>query len=235
MLASTLIAVTIAVAAPEPTGPWEGARPQELRRVAEDLFDRGRLEEADAVLAAAYAIDPAPDLLFARARIARARDDCGRAIELWNAYLATGPDAEAAELTQRHIAECQEALGEPPPTPVPEPKPEPAPEPAHAPPSIADSPPPAPPDTTPPWYTDRSGGALLGVGLVTTAIGGGLLGGAFALGARARDASNEMDFRQHSTTGYRLNVAGVTLLGIGAALVVGSVVRYAVVARRRRR
>lgn len=219
----------VAGEAEQPAEPADG---EDLRAVANELYEQGRYEQADAVLAAAYAVDPDPDLLFARAVIAKELGDCERAIELWTLYLESEPDAEGTQHAQTYRADCK---GEVEPEPEPEATVEATVPPPPPPPSAAvpNSPPPAPIESRRRWYRDPLGGLLLGAGVLTAATGGGLLGAAFGRVSSSKGAPSESDFHQDVTAGTNLNRAGITLIAVGGAFIVGSAIRYAIVARGR--
>jgi hypothetical protein len=118
------------------------------------------------------------------------------------------------------IEDCREILGD-------EAEPEPPP------PTVrVDATPEPPPPARVKWWRDPAGGALLGTGLAATAVGATLYGLSFA---RARDqpGETEMAFEDRRQSVRSFSAAGITLLAVGGALLVGAIVRYAVVGRTR--
>ena len=89
LLAMIVAAATLVASAPEdgPTDPRAAAAFERATR----LYQAGDYVGAEEALAEAYAIEPQPELLYARAQMLRRQGDCERAIELYRAYLATSP------------------------------------------------------------------------------------------------------------------------------------------------
>jgi hypothetical protein len=58
--------------------------------------------------AAAYALDPRRDILFARAQATRLSGDCPAAVELYRAFLATQPPQQQVEATQLALSRCRD-------------------------------------------------------------------------------------------------------------------------------
>ncbi|MBX7079006.1 MAG: hypothetical protein K1X88_07465 [Nannocystaceae bacterium] len=171
-------------------------------------------------LEAAYALDPAPVLLYSLGQLSRLQGDCVRARERFLAFLETDPPEAAAADTRTNLERCK----------VPEPVPEPEPEPA-----LVELPPPAPPPRPPPRRRpDALGLSLTLGGGALAAIGAGLLGGAFAARRAANDAGALPRFDEGVQRSRGLYGAGFAVLGTGAALLVGGIVELAVSRRRER-
>jgi tetratricopeptide (TPR) repeat protein len=203
-------------------------------------------------LQAAYAIDPQPKLLYAIAQVHAKLDDCAKAIEYYEQFIAATPDKNKQAVAQQAIDACKQRLAaEPPPEPAAvEPAPEPEPEPPPAPPPVDepheppaagppareirafDEPRPAPPvavtaTTHSPWYSDPLGDALV--------IGG--VGATVASIFMYRSAGSELDAAESATTldayadhrsgAERKQLYTVALAGGGIALVTAGVIRYA--------
>ncbi len=191
------------------------------------LSAAGKHDEASAAFARAYEHDPRPYFLFARARTEQRAGRCDRAIELNARFLETDPPAADAAEANKRIGECYTALDEPTPqVPVAEPK---------APPvaKVPAQPPEQPvvPPTRRQWYRDPAGGVLLGIGAAAAGLGGGLAIGGRSRGNAASAAPTTEDFRERTGGARRLVIAGVATLAGGVALVIGAIVRYAVVSR----
>ena len=184
---------------------------------AATLFGEGRYVEAAEAFAVEYKETGDPALLFGRAQALRRAGNCGAAIDVFEEFIATEPPAPDVEAARDVIDECKDVLG------VQEV--EPAPAPASAPPSDESPPPPRRR-----WYADPLGGALAGIGLAVTATGAGLYGASFSL-ARDDEGESESEHRERRTRVRRFAAAGITLLATGGALLIGGIVRYAVVAR----
>lgn len=205
----------------------------------ESAFDRAQRhfaaeewDEAVEALIEAYALDPNPDLLYARAQAERMRGKCRVAIALYERYLESEPSAAQIADTKVNIRRCEESLfaaeasdpDEGAESPEPEKKVT-APTPA-APPPADDRPRRAP--------VDAVGAVLLAGAIATTATGATL----WVLGARWRetapDEPTEDEYRDLRRRGRGSTAAGISLIGVGVALAVGAGIRYGQLARRRR-
>lgn len=110
-------------------------------------------------LEAAYALDPQPDLLYAIGQVHVKLDECEKAIESYEKFLATNPPEEPTAAANEAIETCKEQIAAQTPPPEPEPAPQPPP------------PPPPPPPEARPFYTDVVGSALVGGGVVSSVVG----------------------------------------------------------------
>lgn len=208
-------------------------------------------EAAIAEFSTAYDLEPHPQFLYAWAQAERLSGDCPSAVTLYRRFLDTGPDESQAAAAESNKQRCEEALATgpspevvpapTPPEPAP-PEPAPPPEPAKPPPEVAPSPaPPAPipdrPKPEPPdsWYEDVLGGTLLGLGLVSSGIGVGLM---VSSSADVRTAGQAERGEPSETYGAHLSrldraqtkrTTSVILLTAGGALTVAAVVRYIMV------
>ncbi|HWB79462.1 MAG TPA: hypothetical protein VG755_31080 [Nannocystaceae bacterium] len=176
------------------------------------------LATAQRELEAAYAIDDAPVLLYAIGQLERLQGRCDLAREKFVAYLATDPPDAAAEDARANLERCGGA-----PTPEP-PPPEPVPE------SKPDVPPPEP--TPQPRRIDRLGIALTVVGSAIAVGGFGVFGAAFAEQKKARDAMDVGGFDRRVQRARIEHATGLTLASVGAALLIGGIVRLALTRRR---
>jgi hypothetical protein len=220
----------------------------ELVDDAQQAFKEGDYQTARDKIEAAYRIEPAPQLLWPWAQAERGIGNCKAAIELYRKFIESGPKPEAVTAAEQNIARCEEELGtsappEPPPPPPPDPgggteppPPEPEPEPAaERSTGAADEPKPKP-EPARKWHRDPLGGALVGVGGTMMLIGIGLAGGASSRAKKLADEVDSMsayDDAKGKTTAMRNG--GIAVLSIGAALVIGGVVRWAVVAKKEER
>lgn len=240
----SIVSLFLAMAAPGQL--LSNPEAQAKLREAQEAFAAEDFDAAAAAVESAYFIEPKPMLLYPWAQAERSRGDCAAAVELYRRFLASDPAAELATVATENMERCQEQLDEAaaedddevvaiidddddtedeiveedPIEEAPQPQPVAAP-------TEEDNPPKAKA-----WYLDPVGGALAGVGLVGVGAGVGLLAVA---SSKAKGASD-----QDSHTGYRGEVDGATslrnggaaALSIGAALLVGGAVRYALVARK---
>lgn len=186
------------------------------------LIGQGRFAEAAAAFAEAYEATGDSAYLFSEALAMRRAGNCNGTIEILQRYLETSPPRADAEAAQRIIGECHEVLGDDAdPDPDPDPDPIPPPDPL---PPVEDEP------RRATWSKDVTGGVLLGTGLFATVAGVGTFAGSFAM-ARDRDETEAeyeaRDRRVRATAGV-----GIGLMVVGGGLLVGSVIRYIIVARR---
>lgn len=190
---------------------------------AEAHFTAGEYDRASEAFAEAFALDPNPKYLYARAQAERLAGDCETALQLYNRFLDTRPPEEQAEPARINRARCEAVLERLPPPP-PEAPEQVEPEPV------------APLESAPasPWYRDPWGGSLIGAGTLVSAVGAGLLGSAIAGDRDAVDAPIEDDFIEEKHGAKVRHRTGIALLSIGGALLVGGSIRWALVARSNR-
>lgn len=227
-LALALRSAFVAEPAPQPEVPVQtpdGLQPSPAPErdpavVAAELFADGRYAEAAAAFDAAYQATHDPAFLFGHAQALRFGGNCGGAIELFEAFIATGPPEPDIEEAERVIAACRDILDQgPTPDPI---------APAIVPRPVEVPPPDRPPPAT--WPRDITGGVLVGTGLVLAATGAGLLGGSHALARDRIETEAQYERRQRSVRG--LSAGGIAAMAVGGALLVGGVVRWVLVARR---
>lgn len=222
ILASIAVAAALSAGSPEPHDPLVRAR---------EAYEDERFDDAARALQDAYDRDPRPKYLYARAQALRLGGDCVAAIDAYDAFLAADPPAEAAEDATQNRDRCAEQLAEARPGPPP-----PDPELAAA----------AAPATSPrdrrvrtrqarPWYADPWGGALSGIGLATAVAGAAVLADAHARAERARASPDDGAYLRALGPAPATSRVGIGLLAAGGALLTTGVIRYAVVATRRRR
>lgn len=190
-------------------------------------FAEGEYETAITELKAAYAIEEAPILLYAWAQAERLAGDCDRAIELYARFLATSPPEAQEEKARSNIEVCG---GDPDAVYVPE-------EEEVAEPASDVPPPPAGPeesDEPEPEGPEILGPALLGGGGAFALTGGILLGVGLSQGNRAVDADTQDDFVDQTDGARSLYTAGIVLIGVGAAIMVGGAVRMGIVGAKKK-
>jgi hypothetical protein len=226
---SPAIAIVLAALAPAASGSArttdvEAAAPSETDPAVQagELFRNGEFEKAAAAFAEAYARTGDPALLFGRAQALRRAGSCGAAIEVFEQFIATSPPAADVQAARDVIEACRSILGEEPTEP----------EPPLAQPQAT----PEPPPPRPRWHRDVAGGVLLGSGLAVAATGAALYGTAFGRAGEppAGPMQSEQAYEARQRSIRTLAATGGGLLIGGTALLVGSVVRYAIVARRER-
>ena len=161
---------------------------------------------------AAYALDPRREILFGQAQATRLAGDCAAALPLYERFLATNPPPQQVAATRIAVARCAAAAStaQGPPR-------------APAPPAVVVAPA-APP---PRWYRDRSGGILIGAGLLGVAGGAALIASAHAADDDARAERNRYDAAAALRDKAERRWAwGVGALAVGSALIAAGVGRY---------
>lgn len=202
-----------------------------------ELYAQKDYAAAIAELEKGYAIDPQPELLYARAQAERLGGQCEQAIVHYEAFLATKPEPEREAAARANLAKCKDELGAKAPIPAPAPAPVPAPAPAPVVAPATAPAPTAPPKASPrvdpsPWYTDVFGDVLLGTGLIATGVGGFFVLSSYGNQATAEDAGTSPgndDYAQHQSRierAERQRTTGVIVGAGGLALIGGAVLRY---------
>jgi hypothetical protein len=214
----------------EPSSPMAPEARAHLERGLRAYADR-EWREAIAAFRAGYAIDPHPDFLFPWAQATRLSGDCAGALPLYRKALAAAATGEDRRDIEGLIARCEEEVERSPPAaePEPEPEPEPAAAPARENLHVARR---APASSSPPWYTDRFGGALAIGGAIGLATGAGFLIAASGADHDATAAGSLDDFVAAADRADRQRLIGAIALGAGAGLAGVAILRYAWVASR---
>ncbi len=186
----------------------------------EAAYREGRWDDASVAFDAAWRRTGNPTFLYTRAQVERRAGRCPVAIELYEQFLGTSPGAQAAAAAERNLDACKASL----PATEPEPPPDPVPP--------AETPTDLPPPTTPrSWRSDPVAPVLVALGGAALVTGGALVGVAYRNVDRADDAPDDRGYADRLAGARRLEIAGATLMPIGTALVVGGIIRWALVAR----
>jgi len=194
-----------------------------------------RWEDASAAFARAWETTGDPTFLYTRAQAERRAGHCDVAIELYEEFIARDSSAKAKALAQEYIDACQAELPDPA-APAPAPVPTVDDPTANPGPTRESAPnPDAPARPTPKWYLDPWGDGLAAAGVLTIATGGALVGVAYRNADRANDASDDRAFGQALQSAQRLERGGAVALGLGGALLLAGVIRWAVVGGSSRR
>lgn len=205
---------------------------------AQEAFEAKDYAEASKQLERAYMSEPEVELLYPWAQAERNLGHCPIAIDLYQRFIDGGPSERMIEAAKQNIARCEESIaagGATDPDPI-------EPDPGEADAGSDDEPPPPRtaaavdkgPDDPKPVGRDVAGGVLVGVGGVAVVVGAALLGTASKqakVTGDAQDNSTYLDMRARAKT---LNTAGIAMLATGGVLVVAGVVRYGVLARKRK-
>jgi tetratricopeptide (TPR) repeat protein len=202
-------------------------------------FNLGEYDDAVREFEAGYREKPQPLFLYNIGNAARRAGQHRKALEVFKRYLDEKPDAvERAEVEQR-IAELEQIVASEPPPPEPTPPAPPptappptTPPPATAPPATAPLPPPR--DTS--WRRDwlgallcAVGGAALLVGVIDFAVEYPTWAGAKQSYDNAKAAHSMWPDGQAPEL-----TADAILMPVGAVLIAGGALRYALEARKRR-
>jgi tetratricopeptide (TPR) repeat protein len=190
-LAAALLCAALAGAAPADAAP----PPSEAQKLYErglQLYSARQYEAAISSFQKAFDLDGRREILFAWAQAERLSGDCPSAVVLYRRFLAMSPGPREVEAAQLNLKRCERALatrpeGEPAPNPVDERAREAE---AHAAAAEARAAAEAAARRGPPFYRDRVGGALLGVGAGLLVVGAGVAGASAATESAARSAAN---------------------------------------------
>jgi tetratricopeptide (TPR) repeat protein len=212
-----IAAVALAVALVAPAA-------EDLVAQGQQHYRAGNFADAAAAFAEAHATDPRPEYLYRWAQAERRAGNCPVAAQLYRRYLGHDLPPENAEAARKNLARCGYTEPGPAETAL-----DTAGEGSAADPPVAVDEP--PPPTPPQWWRDPLGTSFVVVGgaLVVTGIGLGI-GSARQL-RLARAATVEDDYIRHAGRLQPMRIAAIVTGSIGAALLVGGIVRWALVAR----
>lgn len=229
MSTAVLLALTL-VFAPEKL--LRDPQAQAAFDAAQKAFAAGDFATASDKLERAYMLEPEPELLYPWAQAERNLDRCASAIDLYQKFIDSDPSERMVEAAKQNIARCEETLAAAQPAVEPAVEPEPEtdtePPPPRVEPQVDDS------RDDKPVGRDPAGGVLVGVGAAAAIVGVALVGVANkqAKGtAQAFHNSKYLEMREQAT---KLNRAGVAMLITGGVLVLAGVVRYGLLARKRK-
>jgi hypothetical protein len=176
----------------------------------------------------AYMADPKPQTLFMLGQAQRLGGDWATAIGSYKAYArlpGVTPTQQAAAEALIHKCEAEiEAKKNAPAAAATTPTPTPAAPPATVP------PPKEKPSGPGPWYGDVLGGVLFFGGLAVAGTGTAFLVVGNSAMSRSSSASSYAAYQDQSSSAKPEQTLGVVGIGVGAALFVGGVLRYVLVA-----
>lgn len=256
---SWLVSITLAVATVGPGELLSSPEAKEKLAEAQAAFEEQDYAAAAEAIEAAYLIEPKDALLYPWAQAERQRGDCAAAIELYQRFIDSDPGPDFVEAAQQNIDRCEEEaaededmvvldddtdivavddtedveddiFGEETEDAVEEAEPEPDPAPVAPPPKAEDDEPKAKK-----WYADPLGGVLVGLGVVGVGVGAGLLGVASSSASKVSDEDSNDDYLSARDRATGLRNGGVAALSVGGALLIGGIIRYAVVAKKNKR
>jgi tetratricopeptide (TPR) repeat protein len=195
-----------------------------------ELFKAGEFDAAIAEYQKGYEKQEDPVFLYAWAQAELRQEHCAAAVKLYRKYLDTNPPEMSAEAARQGILECADKLAEdeaPPPTD----------DPATSPADDGTVPPDDAPieDTKRPrqkkkWSRDPLAATLTAVGIAGVGAGVGVLAAGLVEKNKASSTYGEFDDRQ--ARARNLIIAGPAVLGVGAAVLVGGIVRFAILGSR---
>jgi hypothetical protein len=192
----------------------------------EAAYREERWDDASVAFDAAWRRTGDPIFLYTRAQVERRAGRCEVAIELYEQFLATKPPAEAGAAAQGYLDGCRASQ----PAPTPDPTEPPASEPTTS--TIDTLPPPS--ATQRPWSRDPTAAVLIAAGGAAMIAGAALIGVAHRDVDHAGEAPDDRSYGDRITRARRFEIAGATVLPIGALLVAGAAIRWALLARRQR-
>jgi tetratricopeptide (TPR) repeat protein len=193
-----------------------------------ELFKAGEFDAAIEEYKKGYEKQEDPVFLYAWAQAELRQEHCSAAVKLYRKYLETNPPEMSAEAARQGILECADKLAaEDTPPPATDPATDPA------------NPDPAPIDDVPPtddkprekkWSRDPLAASLTAVGIAAVGAGIGVLVAGIVEKKKGSDTYGEFDDRQ--ARARNMQIAGGVVLGVGAALLVGGIVRFAILGSR---
>ena len=201
---------------------------------AAEQFHRGIREyqlqhyaEAIQLLEIGFRLSGDPDFLYPLAQSQRLNGECSKAIVSYQRFLQSSPPDYRAQAARENITRCEKLIAEQ----------------SVASKALSDAPPPsatsAPPSASlhRPWYRDWLAPTLLASGAAAVVAGASLfaVGHEQAVGANGATSDQVFDSRSRgASSAYSFQIAGLTLLGVAGALVLGSTVRWIYCAKRHR-
>lgn len=207
---------------------------KEAFAAAQAAFEAKDYATASSELERAFMLEPKNDLLYPWAQAERNRGRCDSAIDLYEKYIDGGPPERMIEVARQNIDRCRAELEAkaaetaaeqpvtPPPQPVDDERPEPRP--------TSDVPEP----NERPIGRDVTGGLLVGVGGAAVITGAVLLGIASKRAKQVGDADDNEAYLDARDGATKLNRVGIAVLVTGGVLVTAGVIRYGVLARKRK-
>lgn len=206
----------------------------------ERAYEDERYAEAAEAFGEAYAKSGDPKHLFAQAQAERIAGNCRAALNHYDEFLRSDPGRKSREDAELGSEECLEALkarGETWLAPIANPEPGPPPAPEEVEPED-DEPEEVEPDPEPKdraqWPRDKLAIGLVVGGALVGGVGLALIGAGVRLDRGAGDAPTERTFETDIDRSVRIHGAGIGIAAVGGAVLLGGVIRWAVVAKRER-
>ena len=236
------VVVTLGLAASPASAAPKGAAAKKLFDKGVAAYTKGDYATAATALSESYAKEKDVETLFAWAQSERKQNHCSNAIDLYNQLLAFDLPTENKTVIEGQLAECKDIVAkdkekasdlrpqasgsektetEPTPTKPNEPsEPEarsPRPEASTA---VA-------PEGRTPWWKDPLGDTLIIGGAVALGFGTVMMVSASSASSSKDTAGSYSAYQNDLNTAHDRGMYGVIGLGVGGALVVGGIVRFA--------
>jgi len=196
---------------------------------ASELHKAGKFADALDEMKTAYSLDPQPQLLYAMGQLLVSMGKCDQAITYYQRFVDAKPNPDLAQIATEAIDVCKT---NPPPATVVEGTPEPPPQPAK--PLPATPPPPPPPPRAPetaPWYSDHLGDGLVGLGIVSGAVGAYLYSAALSDRDKADSAGSYAAYKALDDSAHTKRTEALVLGGAAVALIAGGTAHIMLVDR----
>lgn len=230
MAVAVILALSLALG-PEPL--LRDLDAQAAFAAAQQAFADKDYATASAQLEKAYMLEPEPELLYPWAQAERNLGRCESAIDLYEKFIDTGPSQKMVDAANQNIDRCKETIAATEPAIEPEIEPEPELDPDPPPPRV-DPTTDTPPKDDKPVGKDVAGGVLVGVGGVAIVVGAALLGVARKQAKATANADDNNTYLLMRDKAAKFNGGGIAMLVTGGVLVVAGVVRYGVLAKRKK-
>ncbi len=222
-------------AAPEADSGFSSELAAEMYASGLKKFDDGDFEDALEDLDASLRIEMTAAALYAKAQSLNKLERCREAVPIYNRVLEMVPeDSPAQSAVKDALVTCAEKMAteEAPPTSVGAEEPD-------EDERLDDGPDEEPTDIAPPprktkhWYADPYAPVMAGLGIVGLGVGGYFLGQASKENKEQPDRYDEFEAKADRVQALRIR--GGVITGIGGALFLGGVIRYAVLGVRERK
>lgn len=234
LAAALSVASPVLAAAPESASGFSNKKAEAAYAAGIEKFDRGDFDEALVDLDASLRIEESAKALYAKAQSLNKLDRCREAVPIYNRVLKMLPDDSPAQPAVKDaLVTCAEKLAteDTPPPVVLEPDDPIEDEPVEAvDEELTDDP--AEP-TGKRWYADPYAPVLAGLGLVGVGVGS-----YFLVEASRENKKQPMvyeDFEAKAERVQTLRIQGGVITGVGGALLLGGIIRYAVLGAREKR
>jgi tetratricopeptide (TPR) repeat protein len=227
LIVALIVMLLPQIARSQPDEP--SPRAEKIEKEAIELYGRGEYAEAAKAFEAAYALAQRPALIYAWAQAERFAGQCDKALDLYDRFLATGPNENDTNAARYAREICARKLGRDGPQADP-------PDPSQGDPSddagaqsAAPSLRPEPPravDEPRPWYRDGWGYALAGIGLASLATAPIAFRVADDHLDEARAADRHDEFERGIDSHRRWRQIGTTTAIVGGVALAGALARF---------